>query len=106
MSTDDIVWRPSAEYIRRARLTRLMSRHGVASLEALQRRSVEDPEWYWRAVSEDIGLVWTRPFTRVLDASRGIAWPRWFVGGEINLAANCVDRHLAARRDRVAIVCE
>ena len=106
MSADEILWHPTPEYVQRARLTRLMRRHGVPSLEALQRRSVEDPEWYWRAVSEDLGLVWTRPFTRVLDTSRGIAWPRWFEGGELNLAANCVDRHLAARRDRAALVCE
>src|SRR5919108_2433383 len=83
-----------------------MARHGFDELAAFHPRSIEDPEWYWRAVCDDLGIVWMRPFTRVLDTSRGIAWPRWFEGGEINLAANCVDRHLATRRDRPAIVCE
>ncbi|HEY3064698.1 MAG TPA: AMP-binding protein [Methylomirabilota bacterium] len=103
----EIVWRPTPEIMRSARIARFMARHGVPSLEALQQRSVEDLEWYWDAVSKDLGLSWTRPYTRVLDESRGIAWPRWFVGGEINLAANCVDRHLQdGRGDKPAIVWE
>ena len=103
----DVVWRPTPEMTKSARLARFMTRHRVPSLPALQQRSVEDPEWYWDAVSKDIGLRWARPYTRVLDESRGIAWPRWFVGGEMNLTANCLDRHLeAGRGERTAIVWE
>jgi acetyl-CoA synthetase len=105
--TDDILWRPTAEFAARTRLGRFMAKHGIDSLAALQRRSVEDPEWYWDAVSKDLGIVWTKPYRRVLDTSRGIQWPRWFEGGEMNLAANCVDRHLAGpRRDAPAIIWE
>lgn len=43
--TTEIVWRPTAEYIERARITRLMRAHGITSLDELQRRSVADPEW-------------------------------------------------------------
>src|SRR5207249_4771731 len=74
------------------------------SLHALHQRSIEDPEWFWDAVAKDIGIAWMAPYRRVLDESRGIAWPRWFEGGRLNLAANCVDRHLAERRDRPAAI--
>ena len=104
--TEPVLWRPTPEFARASRLGRFMARHGFSALADFYRRSIEDPEWYWRAVCDDLGIVWTRPFTRVLDVSRGIAWPRWFDGGEMNLAANCVDRHLATGRDRPAIVCE
>jgi acetyl-CoA synthetase len=104
--TEPILWRPTPELAAASRLGRFMARHGFDTLSAFHRRSIDDPEWYWRAVCEDLGIVWTRPFTRVLDTSRGIAWPRWFEGGEMNLAANCVDRHLSTRRDRPAIVYE
>src|SRR2546427_9130088 len=60
--TDQIVWRPTAEYVERAKITRLMRRLGVGTLEELQRRSVDDPEWYWRGVVEDLGIRFTRPF--------------------------------------------
>ena len=59
--TAEIVWRPTPEYVERARITRLMRAHEISSLAELQRRSVEDPEWYWDAVVRDLGVRWTRP---------------------------------------------
>ena len=107
MTDSEIIWRPTPERIERARLTAFMRAHGIATLEALQRRSVEDPEWYWDAVSKHLGFRWMKPYTRVLDSSRGIAWPRWFVGGLMNLSDNCVDRHVdAGRGEQPAIVWE
>src|SRR5215471_18282029 len=107
MSDSEIVWRPTPERIERARMTRFMRAHALDSLEALQRRSVEDPEWYWDAVSKDLGFRWMHPYTRVLDTSRGIAWPRWFPGGLMNLSDNCVDRHVdEGRGEQLAIIWE
>ena len=103
----ETIWRPSPEVVERARITRLMRREGVGSLADLQRRSIEDPEWYWDAVIRDLGIRFTRPPSRVLDASRGPAWPAWFPGGQLNLADNCVDLHLdAGRGDHPALVWE
>jgi acetyl-CoA synthetase len=88
-------------------MARFMRQHGVSSLEALQQRSVEDIAWYWDAVSRDLEWLWYTPYQQVVDTSRGIQWPRWFVGGQTNLAANCVDKHLTgARRDEVALISE
>src|SRR3970040_814129 len=107
MTDSDIIWRPTPERIERARMTKFMRAHGIATLEPLQRRSVEDPEWYWDAVSKDLGFRWMKPYTRVLDTSRGIAWPRWFEDGLMNLSDNCVDRHVdAGRGERLAIIWE
>ena len=105
--SDDIIWRPTAEVIERARITRLMRALGVQTLEELQRRSVADPEWYWNGVVRDLGLRWLTPYTRVLDDARGPAWPRWFPGGRLNFADNCLDRNLEAGRGaKAAIVWE
>ena len=106
MSSADIIWRPDPATASRTRIARFMRRHGLPTLEALQRRSVEDLEWYWDAVSQDLGWVWSSPYDRVADLSRGIQWPRWFPGGRTNLAANCVDRHLAARGGELAVISE
>src|SRR5947199_63549 len=84
-----------------------MQHHGCASLAALQQRSVEDIAWYWDAVSRDLGWLWFTPYRQVVDTSRGIQWPRWFVDGRTNMAANCVDKHLTGpRRDAVAVISE
>jgi acetyl-CoA synthetase len=105
--SDEIVWRPTPEVIERARITRLMRSLGVTTLEELQRRSVDDPEWYWNGVMKDLGLRWLTPYTKVLDGSRGPAWPRWFPGGRLNFTDNCIDRNLdAGRGGKPAIVWE
>ena len=107
MDESEIIWRPDPDAAARTRIARFMKQHGLDSLAALQRRSVEDPEWYWDAVARDLGWMWTEPYRRVLDASRGIQWPRWFEGGRMNLAANCLDKHLAAGRGaRAAVISE
>ncbi len=103
----EIAWRPTAEVLERSRVGRFMRAHGIASPADLHRRSVSDPEWYWDAVVRHLGIRFTRPYRRVLDASRGIAWPRWFTDGLLNLADNCIDRNLdAGRAEKVALVWE
>jgi propionyl-CoA synthetase len=65
------------------------------------RRSVDDPEGFWREQSRAID--WHEPFDRVVDYSRP-PFARWFVGGKTNLCHNAVDRHLASRGDQLALV--
>jgi acetyl-CoA synthetase len=100
----EIVWTPSQETLARANVVRLMHRHGFDDYWALQRRSEEDPEWFWPAAIEDMGLEFSRQWERVLDLSRGPEWATWFVGGKVNVAWNCVHRWAARRADSIAAV--
>ncbi len=99
-------WEPTKDHIENANVTRLMRKHGIADYQSLLERSQREPEWFWDEVVKDLGLVFTTPYEDVLDDSRGPQWPRWFVGGEVNLTYNCVDRHLDGRSDAPAIVWE
>ena len=45
MDTTQVVWRPTPEVIERSRLARFLKKLQVPSIEALQKRSIEDPEW-------------------------------------------------------------
>ena len=92
----DYVWTPSEEYLEQARVTRLARRLGCSSYHELHRVSVDEPERFWPAVVEDIGIEFSEPWTQVLDASEGPEWAKWFVGGRVNLARACV--HVWARR--------
>ncbi len=69
-------------------------------------RSLADPEGFWGEVGRR--LDWIRPFTRVKDVSYGLEdfHIRWYEDGVLNVAANCLDRHLAAHAERVAIIWE
>jgi len=98
-------WTPTDEYLARANVVRLMRRHGIEDYWTLVERSQRDPEWFWPAAIEDMGIEFSEPWDRVLDDSRGPEWTTWFVGGRLNLAWNCVHRWAEGdRREAVAAV--
>jgi acetyl-CoA synthetase len=78
-----------------------------STYESMYRASIENPEAFWREQAEK-ELVWLKPFTKVKDCSFAAEdlHIRWFEDGELNVAANCLDRHLAKRGDQTAIVWE
>ena len=98
----EIAWEPSREYRDRSRLTALLNRHGLADYDALLRRSVDDPQWFWSAVLDDLGIEFYEPYRQVLDTSRGIAWSRWCVGGTLNIVHNCLDKWIGTPVERKA----
>ena len=102
----DFAWRPSPEYVENANVSRLMRAHGIADYTELVRRSQDDISWFWDAVVKDLGIEFFTPYRSVVETPNGIPWAIWFVGGTINAAHNCVDRHDAARPDATALLWE
>ena len=88
----EVAWRPTAEYRDRSRLAAFITRHGLRDYDDLLQRSVADPEWFWPAVFDDLGIVFYEPYTQLLDTSRGVAWARWCIGGRLNIVHNCLDK--------------
>src|SRR4029453_2069301 len=74
--------------------------------EKLYRRSVGKPDKFWGKEGKRLDLI--KPYPRVKDTS--FAYPdvsiRWFEDGTLNVAANCIDRHLKKRGKQVAIIWE
>ena len=79
---------------------------GEACYHARYRQSVENPDGFWR--EEASRIDWMRPFTRVKDTSFAESdfAINWFADGTLNLCANALDRHLAARGEQIAILWE
>ncbi|MBF7994809.1 acetate--CoA ligase [Rahnella laticis] len=69
-------------------------------------QSVEDPDAFWGEQAKV--LDWIKPFTQVKNTSfaPGNIDIRWFEDGTLNLAANCLDRHLAEKGDQTALIWE
>jgi acetyl-CoA synthetase len=90
---------PSAETVARAHVD-------AAGYAAMYAASLADPEGFWGEHGRR--LDWIEPYTRVKNTSYD--YPRitirWFEDGVLNVAANCVDRHLATRADQTAIIWE
>ena len=91
----DFIWSPTAEDVESANLTRLARKLGVEGYEDLHRISIEEPERFWPALIEDLGLEFSEPWEQVVDTSRGDEWATWFTGGKLNLAWNCVHKWAA-----------
>jgi acetyl-CoA synthetase len=98
------VWAPSEERFEQANVVRLWRALGCADYHELHRLSIEDPERFWPAVIDDLGLEFSSRWERVLDDSAGIEWAKWFVGGRLNVATNCLHRWAERRPNDVAAI--
>jgi acetyl-CoA synthetase len=88
---------PSAEFSQKAQIKSL------AEYEALYKESVEQPETFWARAADE--LHWFKRWDKVLEWKA--PWAKWFVGGEINLSYNCLDRHVhTARKNKAALIWE
>ena len=88
---------PSPEFSQKAHLKSL------AEYEALYKESIEQPEKFWGRAAED--LHWFKKWDKVLEWNA--PWAKWYVGGQINLSYNCLDRHVqTARKNKAALIWE
>ncbi len=76
-----------------------------AGYRSMYRDSIADTEGFWREQAKR--LDWIKPFTVVKNTSFDLPVSiKWFEDGVLNVAANCLDRHLATRGDKTAIIWE
>lgn len=88
---------PSAEFAAAAHVPSL------EAYQALYEEADRDPEGFWGRIAGE--LEWFKPWSKVLDWN--VPYAKWFVGGQMNLSHNCLDRHLkTARRNKAAIIFE
>jgi len=100
----DFTWNPSAEQLGMANVARLARALECESYAQLHRVSIEEPDRFWRAVVQDLGIPLSRSWDDVLDATRGVEWTTWFVGARLNVADACVHRWARETPDREAAV--
>jgi acetyl-CoA synthetase len=90
----EIVWRPTPEIIAQSRLKQFMDEHGLTSFDKLWQRSTTDLDWFWNAVLKSLDIQFYKPYSQVVDLSKGIEWPVWCVDGVMNIVHNCLDKRL------------
>jgi len=91
------VFKPSKEFAQKARIKNL------AQYKRMYRESIKSPDKFW---SREAGeLLWRKRWRKVLEWKPPFA--KWFIGGQLNLSENCLDRHLTTgRRNKAAIIWE
>ncbi len=102
-----IVWQPNPEWMAASNLQKFMQKWNIPDYDELYRRSIDDIEWFWNAVLDDLGIEFSRPYERVVDLSGGIQFPTWCVGGRMNIIHNCLDKwQNTPTRDLPALIWE
>lgn len=92
------VFEPSADVVKSANVS------GMSSYNALCQEATDDYEGFWAKLAREL-LVWHKPFTRTLNEDNAPFY-KWFEDGELNVSANCLDKHLNTIPNKVAIIFE
>jgi acetyl-CoA synthetase len=91
------VFPPSPEFSKQAHIK------SAEEYERIYKEAAADPEKFWAGVAKE--LHWFKPWNKVLEWE--VPWAKWFVGGEINLSYNCLDRHVQTwRKNKAALIWE
>ena len=78
--------------------------HSYEQYQQEYQRSVENPEAFWEQIAGE--FIWRKPFDIVLDWDFKEGKTAWFLGGQLNITENALDRHVATQPDAVALVWE
>ncbi|MGA7594472.1 MAG: acetate--CoA ligase [Gallionella sp.] len=92
------VFEPSAEFVKQANVS------GMQAYRALCDAAKQDYPGFWANLARET-LQWKKPFTKSLDESDAPFF-KWFEDGELNVSYNCLDKHLADRAEKTAIIFE
>ena len=92
------VFKPADAFVRQANIS------GMEAYRKLYAEFERDFEGAWGRLARET-LLWSKPFTKVLDESKAPFF-RWFYDGELNASYNCLDRHLKTQPDKTAIIFE
>lgn len=92
------VFEPSAEFVSRANVS------GMQAYRALCASAEQDYPGFWANLARET-LQWKKPFTKSLDESNAPFF-KWFEDGELNVSYNCLDKHLADKPEKIAIIFE
>ena len=89
----EIIWQPSKEQIENSKLTKFIQHCKLKNYDELEKKSFSDPGWLWDNVIKFSDIKFYKPYSKILDESKGTPWTRWCIGGKTNIVLNCIDRH-------------
>ena len=114
---DEIRYESSQDVVEQSNVSQFMQTHDIDDFEELHERTVSDLDgvdasgldWFWDEVVDYLDLDFYEDYDQVRDASEGPQFTDWYVGGQLNIAHNVVDRHAAPdseNRNKVATIWE
>lgn len=92
-TTSGFVWHPDPATVEASNLTAYMREIGIDDYDSLVRKADADPAWFWESIIQFFDIKFYKPYDQIMDASGGLPWTKWCVGGTTNMVLNCLDRH-------------
>ena len=98
--SEDKIYTVPAEFAAKTNIT-------AEQYKTLYKQSIDDPETFWGQQAKNF-LDWSKPWDKVMDYSFDAddLYIKWFQGGHLNVAYNCIDRHLSSKGEQTAIIWE
>ncbi len=87
------IWYPPRDLVDQANVTLFMEKHGIKGYKEFVDKSIRELEWFWGNLPGWLGVEWFKEPYKTMDPSGGPMWTRWYLGGQLNITYNCVDRH-------------
>jgi len=95
----DQIYPPSADFVANAKINK-------ADYDNMYAQSINNPDHFWSEHGKRVD--WIKPYSKIKDVD--YSYPnvsiKWFEDGQLNVSANCIDRHLEKRGDQTAIIWE
>ena len=89
----EIIWHPSKDLVDNSKLSKFIKFCELKNYDELENKSLKEPGWLWDNVIKFSQLNFYKPYTSIMDESKGAPWTKWCVGGKTNIVQNCIDRH-------------
>ncbi len=90
--SSQFAWQPDDAARSRAQLTKFLSFCACDSFDDLYDRSIRDVAWFTERLLAFLDLKFDQPYTQIVDLTQGLQFPRWCVGGQLNITKSCLDR--------------
>ncbi len=98
-------WYPPKELVENSNVKKFMDKYGFKTYKELVEKSCEDIEWFWSVAEKELNVHWFKKYDKVLDVSKGVEWAQWFVGGQLNISYNTLDKVVnSGKGDKVAFI--
>ncbi|MGM7681406.1 AMP-binding protein [Cytobacillus sp. Hm23] len=88
------VWIPNEESIKKTNLYLWMNKLGYSDYDSFYKDSITNIEWFWHEAEKEMNVEWYEPYSKVLDVTRGVQWPSWYIEGKLNVTSNAIDKWL------------
>lgn len=81
-----------------------MNKYNISDIDKLSIKANKNLEWFWEEVSKELGIVWDKSYTEILDVSEGIQWAKWFVNGNTNIYKSSVEKFSKYTPNKIAYI--